>query len=178
MKLKFVEVEGFRGFRQRARFEFPKGFMVVFRKEWGREGRSRDAVDYVITGTINKYAVSNARGGGLPDHIWWVGEGHPEQYYVSVGFMSDQGEEFTVTRRRDKPEAEGLSDVMQLSSSGAQRRRRWHWGRRGNAYDIDQRRIDLGSELRPPRTSKVQRCSIGDWWHCWTGSHSTDDQHS
>ena len=61
-----------------------------------------DAIDFAITGTINEFSVREARGGGLDEHIWWVGEGKPKAYYVSVGFVTDEGEHFVVTRSRER----------------------------------------------------------------------------
>ena len=52
------------------------------------------------TGSINKYTVRNARGGGLDDHIWWVGSGQAKEHMVSVGFIKDDGTRFTITRTR------------------------------------------------------------------------------
>ena len=102
MKLDFVEIAGFRGFRDKARFEFPAGFAVFT----GRNGTGKstvfDAVDFALTGTINKFAVKTARGGGLDEHVWWVGGGHAGDHYVTVGFSDGGSNSFAVTRSRDR----------------------------------------------------------------------------
>ena len=61
-----------------------------------------DAVDFVLTGTINKYEVTGAKGGGLDEHIWWVGEGAPENQYVTIGFVDDSDERTVITRSRER----------------------------------------------------------------------------
>lgn len=101
MKLAFVEVAGFRGFKDRTRFNLPAGFVVLTGRNGAGKSTVLDAVDFVLTGTISKYAVTGARGGGLEEHIWWIGEGAPEQY-VTVGFVADDGKELVVTRSRDR----------------------------------------------------------------------------
>lgn len=110
MKLKFVEVAGFRGFRARTRFAFPSGFVVISGRNGSGKSTVFDAVDFALTGTINKFAVTEAKGGGLDEHIWWVGEGTPESQHVSVGVVDDHGNEFIVTRSRrgglDRPPQE------------------------------------------------------------------------
>lgn len=102
MKLTFVEMAGFRGFKDRTRFELPGGFAVLTGRNGVGKSTVLDAVDFVLTGTINKYAVKEAKGGGLDDHIWWVGEGAPESQYVAVGLEDESGEEFVITRSRER----------------------------------------------------------------------------
>jgi chromosome segregation protein len=112
MKLDFVEIEGFRGFRQRARFDIPLGFLVIAGRNGVGKSTILDAIDFALTGSINKYDVEKAKGGGLQEHIWWVGEGRAEKYYVSVGFIDDRGHHFVVKRSRDKHDPEGLAEVL------------------------------------------------------------------
>ena len=120
MKLEFVEVEGFRGFRQRARFDIPAGFLVIAGRNGVGKSTILDAIDFALTGSINKYDVKYAKGGGLQEHIWWLGEGRPEKHCVSVGFIDDLGNRHVVTRFRDQQEAVGLTDVLHhLHDTGA-----------------------------------------------------------
>ena len=102
MKLSFVEIAGFRGFKDKTRFDLPGGFVVLTGRNGVGKSTVLDAVDFVLTGTINKYAVKSAKGGGLDDHIWWVGEGAPESQYVAVGLIDERGEEFVITRSRER----------------------------------------------------------------------------
>ncbi len=101
MKLAYVEIAGFRGFRLKTRFEFHRGFAVITGRNGVGKSTAFDAIDFALTGSINKYEVRGAKGGGLEDHIWWVGGGRAEEHYVSVGFLSDDGQVLNVTRRRD-----------------------------------------------------------------------------
>jgi energy-coupling factor transporter ATP-binding protein EcfA2 len=61
----------------------------------GRTGSGKstvlDAVDFALTGSINKFSVKSARGGGLEQHIWWVGPGKADAHYVAVGFVDADG---------------------------------------------------------------------------------------
>ena len=102
MKLSFVEISGFRGFKHKTRFNLPSGFVVLTGRNGVGKSTVLDAVDFVLTGTINKYTVKDAKGGGLDEHIWWVGEGTPESHYASVGFVDEHDEEFVVTRSRER----------------------------------------------------------------------------
>lgn len=102
MKLAFVEVSGFRGFKDRTRFDLPGGFAVLTGRNGAGKSTVLDAVEFVLTGTINKYAVKGAKGGGLDDHLWWVGEGRPESHHVTLGFIDEGGKEFAVIRSRER----------------------------------------------------------------------------
>jgi DNA repair exonuclease SbcCD ATPase subunit len=100
--LEFVELTGFRGFRDKARFDLPGGFSVLSGRNGSGKSTLLDAIDFAITGTINKFSVKEAKGGGLDEHIWWVGEGKPEAHYVSVGFIANDGKQFVITRSRER----------------------------------------------------------------------------
>ena len=102
MRLAFIEIAGFRGFKEKARFDLPAGFAVLTGRNGVGKSTVLDAVDFVLTGTINKYVVTGAKGGGLDEHIWWVGEGTPENHYVTVGFVDDNDELFVISRSREK----------------------------------------------------------------------------
>lgn len=108
MKFSHVEVAGFRGFKDVTRFDFPAGFVVLTGRNGAGKSTVLDAVDYAFTGTINKYAVKGAKGGGLDSHIWWVGDGAPEAQYVEVGLVAPDGQTFKIIRSRDR----GLQTAM------------------------------------------------------------------
>ena len=57
MKLDFVEVCGFRGFRDKLRVTFGSGFTVITGRNGVGKSTLFDAVEYALTGTIDKYTV-------------------------------------------------------------------------------------------------------------------------
>lgn len=110
MKLDFVEVCGFRGFRDRLRVTFGSGFTVITGRNGVGKSTLFDAVEYALTGAIDKYTVEKAAQESLSDYLWWRGSGRPEAHYVTASFKGDGGEVFTITRSResgpDKTDAE------------------------------------------------------------------------
>lgn len=114
MKLSFVEIAGFRGFKDRTRFELPRGFVVLTGRNGVGKSTVLDAVDFVLTGTINKYTVKGAKGGGLEEHIWWVGEGTPESHYVTLGLIDESGKELKITRSRERGLDTPVSDISRM----------------------------------------------------------------
>lgn len=101
MKLDYVEVCGFRGFRDKARVDFGAGFTVITGRNGVGKSTLCDAVEFAITGLIEKYAVERAAKESLADYMWWRGAGEPEAHYVTVAFISDEGKPFKITRTRE-----------------------------------------------------------------------------
>lgn len=101
MRLDYVEVCGFRGFRDKVRIDFGLGFTVITGRNGVGKSTLCDAVEFAITGLIEKYAVEKAAKESIADYLWWRGAGVPEAYYVTASFIRDDGEMFSVTRTRE-----------------------------------------------------------------------------
>lgn len=100
MKLDYVEVCGFRGFREDVRVNFGSGFTVITGRNGVGKSTLCDAVEFALTGSIDKYAIEKSAQESLNDYLWWRGEGKPNDHYVTVSFKQDDGENFTITRTR------------------------------------------------------------------------------
>ena len=101
MKLDFVEVCGFRGFRDRLRVNFGSGFTVITGRNGVGKSTLFDAVEFALTGSIDKYTVEKAAQESLSDYLWWRGAGKPDAHYVTASFKRDSGEVFVITRSRE-----------------------------------------------------------------------------
>jgi len=117
MKLDFVEVCGFRGFRERVRISFGSGFTVITGRNGVGKSTLCDAVEFALTGLIDKYTVQKAANESLNDYLWWRGEGKAKDNYVAVSFKRDDGESFVVTRRKSGADktAEQIENALCLS---------------------------------------------------------------
>ena len=100
MRLDYVEVCGFRGFREKVRIDFGTGFTVLSGRNGVGKSSLCDAVEFAITGRIDKYRVETAAKERLEDYLWWRGEGAAAAHYVTLAFTRDNGEPFVITRRR------------------------------------------------------------------------------
>lgn len=112
MKLEFVEIAGFRGIREKMRLDFAQGFSVLAGRNGVGKSTVFDAIDFALTGSINKFAVTGAKGGGLKEHIWWIGEPRANAHYVSIGFADEQGSGFSITRTRDRGLGGDPAEIM------------------------------------------------------------------
>lgn len=101
MRLNYVEVCGFRGFRDKVRIDFGAGFTVITGRNGVGKSTICDAVEYAILGEIGKYVVEAAAKETVRDYIWWRGEGEPESHYVTAAFVDLDGQPFSITRNRE-----------------------------------------------------------------------------
>ncbi|MFG6085176.1 AAA family ATPase [Stenotrophomonas indicatrix] len=102
MRLDFIEVCGFRGFRDLVRINFGRGFTVITGRNGVGKSTLCDAVEFAITGSIDKYTFEKAAKESLSDYLWWRGEGVPNAHYVTASFVDDSGKPFTITRTRER----------------------------------------------------------------------------
>ena len=101
MRLNYLEVCGFRGFREPIRVNFGLGFTVLTGRNGAGKSSLCDAVEFAISGKIDKYRVEKSAKESMEDYVWWRGEGTPRAYYVTAAFVQDSGEPFIITRRRE-----------------------------------------------------------------------------
>ncbi|WP_187770667.1 ATP-binding protein [Cognatilysobacter lacus] len=93
MKLAYVEVAGFRGYRKAIRVDFCPGFNIVDGRNGVGKSTIFDAVEFALTGTLSKYDDAKAAGESVADYVWWRGRGKaPGDRYVEVGFVGSEGE--------------------------------------------------------------------------------------
>ncbi|MEJ0075999.1 MAG: ATP-binding protein [Alphaproteobacteria bacterium] len=98
MKLAFIELCGFRGYRKQVRVDFGERFTIIDGRNGVGKSTIFDAVEFALTGTISKYDEAKADGETIADYIWWKGEGPPpDAFFVNVGFHD--GEEIIDFRR-------------------------------------------------------------------------------
>lgn len=98
MKLSFVEMSGFRGYRDQVRIEFGSDITIIDGRNGVGKSTIFDAVEYALTGSIAKYQEATANRENVDDYIWWIGnEQCSDERYVKVGFIENDLE--TVIKR-------------------------------------------------------------------------------
>lgn len=112
MKLTFVNLCGFRGYRKPIRIEFAEGFTIIDGRNGVGKSTIFDAIEYALTGTLSKYTNAKASGESVADYIWWTGEGpSPTDWYVEVGFRDDEGEIIVRRTQFEEPDASILENL-------------------------------------------------------------------
>lgn len=112
MKLDFIEMCGFRGFREKVRIDFGGGFTVISGRNGVGKSTVCDAIEFGLTGQISKYAVESADRENVRDYYWWRGSGRPESHFVRVGFSNDASEPFVVTRTLEDQADKSVDEIV------------------------------------------------------------------
>lgn len=100
MKLTHVELCGFRGYRTRLRVDFATDFTIIDGRNGVGKSTIFDAVEFALTGELNKYDGAKADGETVADYLWWKGtDAPPEDRFVEVGFVD--GEQKFLVRRTE-----------------------------------------------------------------------------
>jgi len=112
MKLEYLMLSGFRGFRKPIDIRFAPSFTVID----GRNGTGKsslcDALEFALTGTITKYQDAKAAGESISDYYWWMGDQKAHEHYVEVGFSSADGERIKIRREQfTDPDPRALAKV-------------------------------------------------------------------
>ena len=115
MKLKFVEMSGFRGYCEPVRIDFGEDATIIDGRNGVGKSTIFDAVEFALTGSIAKYQDAKANQETVDDYIWWLGESDgPDERYVKVGFIRD-GVETVVTRDSLQP---GIAENIEVLAKG------------------------------------------------------------
>lgn len=101
MRLSYVHLHGFRGYREPVRLDFADSFTIIDGRNGVGKSTIFDAVEFALTGTISKYLDAKADGESVADYLWWAGpEGRDQdlsKHFVEVGF-SDDDTQFAIRR--------------------------------------------------------------------------------
>ena len=89
MKLSYIDLRGFRGFKNQVRVSLADSFTIIDGRNGVGKSTIFDAVEFALTGTISKYLDAKASGETVDDYIWWSGEGPmPGERHVEIGFRN------------------------------------------------------------------------------------------
>lgn len=117
MKLDYVTISGFRGFRGEVTVKFAPDFTIIDGRNGVGKSTIFDAVEFALTGQLSKFRNSKDQEKksdreSVRDYIWWKGDGKPTgERFVEVGF-SDAIQRFLVRRTPYNAE-EGLVEELE-----------------------------------------------------------------
>lgn len=98
MKIAYVEISGFRGFRERTRITVPPGFLVVGGANGSGKSTICDAIEYAFTGSIRQGTEHKEKGESIQEYLWWRGAETAQPAYVEVGLLGADGRATAVRR--------------------------------------------------------------------------------
>ena len=113
MRLAYIDLCGFRGYRSPVHVELADEFTIVDGRNGVGKSTLFDAVEFALTGSLSKYRGEKAAGESVADYIWWAGDGPPPvDRYVEVGFI--EGDQVFHVRRTQLAEVDAAKSVQLL----------------------------------------------------------------
>ena len=92
MRLKQIELSGFRGFKNKTTIPFARGFTVITGRNGSGKSSICDALEYVLTRRLSRFAPSDVEGGErIDDYIWWRDGSQSSTREVKAVFELDDG---------------------------------------------------------------------------------------
>jgi len=101
MRLRSLYIDGFRGALSPVEVEFGDAFTVITGRNGAGKSTICDAIEYVLTGTLERFRLDTEKGEYIDDYLWWRGPGSPQRRIARLTFATDSGEEFILSRGPD-----------------------------------------------------------------------------
>ncbi|MGC2100576.1 MAG: AAA family ATPase [Candidatus Sulfotelmatobacter sp.] len=92
MRLKQIELSGFRGSKALTTVPFGKGFTIITGRNGSGKSSICDALEFVLTRRLSRFGPADVEGGErIDDYIWWRDGSPPPTRQVKAVFDLDDG---------------------------------------------------------------------------------------
>ncbi len=115
MRLREIEIEGFRGIKDRLQLIFPAGFAVITGPNGSGKSTICDAIEFALTGTILRFKGVHEANESIDDYIWWREGTLRKTGRVRLTFIDDSGNTRYIERMGEKlshPSHTELRDLL------------------------------------------------------------------
>lgn len=92
MRLTGIRIRGFRGVRDSLDLQVPPGFLVICGRNGSGKSTVCDAVEFALTGTLERHEHAKESGESLLHYLWWRGETAVSDRDVALSFDDDDPE--------------------------------------------------------------------------------------
>jgi chromosome segregation protein len=129
MKLKKIEIEGFRGIRDNTVVPFGEDFTIITGPNGAGKSSIIDAIEFALSGRLAKFGDEKTEKGESgeksTDYVWWRGIPFARSHFIQVDFLN--GSQHATTFRTDRetpekrPEVSWFCEIGQSPSDPLQR---------------------------------------------------------
>lgn len=99
MRIETIRIAGFRGFRKAVEVRVPAGFLIVAGRNGSGKSTICDAIEYALTGSIERYSNATETNESISDYVWWRGDEPAEGSYVEIDLRDQTTNELKRIRR-------------------------------------------------------------------------------
>lgn len=98
MRINRIKLEGFRGARDPVEIPCGQAFTIVCGRNGSGKSTVCDALEFVLLGSLERFAAATERGEGISQYLWWRGEPPAQSHSVEIEFLYLDDQTFSVTR--------------------------------------------------------------------------------
>lgn len=98
MRIRNISLAGFRGIRSALDIPCGKGFTVICGPNGSGKSTVCDALEFLLTNTLERFSVETERREYIADYLWWRGRPAAEAKSVKIEFVNSDGEAFELER--------------------------------------------------------------------------------
>jgi len=112
MNIAYIGLCGFRGYRDEVRIELAPGFNIISGRNGVGKSTLCDAVEYALTGNLNKYGDKKSAGESVEQYIWWRGKEPAEKNYIEVAFRDSLDNLHIIRRSQSEKEEPAILNKL------------------------------------------------------------------
>ena len=112
MNIAYINLCGFRGYRDEVRIELAPGFNIISGRNGVGKSTLCDAVEYALTGNLNKYGDKKSAGESVEQYIWWRGKEPAEKNYIEVAFRDSLDNLHIIRRSQSEKEEPAILNKL------------------------------------------------------------------
>ena len=112
MNIAYIGLCGFRGYRDEVRIELAPGFNIISGRNGVGKSTLCDAVEYALTGNLNKYGDKKSAGESVEQYIWWRGKEPAEENYIEVAFRDSLDNLHIIRRSQSEKEEPAILNKL------------------------------------------------------------------
>jgi chromosome segregation protein len=102
MRIHKIRLAGFRGIRRALTIPCGPAFTVICGPNGSGKSTICDALEFLLTGTLERFAVETERREHIDDYLWWRGHPAADEHTVEIEFSDPNGQMFSASRTPEK----------------------------------------------------------------------------
>jgi chromosome segregation protein len=119
MKIHSIELSGFRGIRRFVSIPCGSGFTVICGPNGSGKSTICDALEFLLTDTLERFSIETERREYIADYMWWRGKQKSDKHRVAIELQDEASENALLLERgpTSAPSESSLARLIDASSA-------------------------------------------------------------